>query len=241
LNLSVCRDWKAIIHAKSMANARTLTVVTRFMPVSQLASGNVRGMTRDEVTDSDSVEDFPPGHILRPEPLEHPVSQWEPLAATTGGNWLFVITLRPGNPYGERHATAYDPGAGVLYSATLDGYDRLTHVEVTVPGDRLGAVVDIPRAARELRAFMLSRGETAQLPTPTTTEVAELLRRGVKRAEIAARYGRPSATVDNWIRAARAAHPDVPQARRGPRAETSEPNPALDNRGESPTTKGNER
>ncbi|KAA9149503.1 hypothetical protein F6B41_25465 [Microbacterium lushaniae] len=217
---------------------------------------------RDEAGDEMSA-----GHPLTPEPLDTPLSTWRGLAdATPGGGWVFAVTGGD-RQYGDRHAVAFDPAANVLYSATMDGHDRLTHVTVTVSGDDIEAArfIDIQRAARELRAFIAQHGVPWRTSSavPSAEEIADLVeRRGWGRNELAAHYRRPVRTVDRWMRDARAAFPDrMPAPTRGPSArktqdrdaggepiryrnewpnETPEPI-ARDHRGKSPTNRKADR
>lgn len=184
------------------------------------------------------------------DPVADPLAAW---AAFRGaGGWLY--SLYPGG------ARAYDAAEHVLYTATIDDAGRLVAVVVTVPADSLGARVDVARAGQALAAFIEATPKPEPGAKPTDAEVADMLAEGWDRHRIAAHYGRPVATVDRWIRQARAFAPDrTPPARRGlaasarllkagasapadpMRIETPEPNPASGKRGESPTTRGKNR
>ncbi|MFT4226314.1 hypothetical protein [Micropruina sp.] len=127
----------------------------------------------------------------------------------------------------------YDHDRRVTYRATVDPRTReLDHLEV-IAGDHIDdnmlrrvPVDRIRRVARAEATQHLHGSLTFTLPgglsdptqpgqVPTDEEVAELLRQGFERADLARLYQRNVRTVDRWIRNARLAFPDVPQATRG--------------------------
>lgn len=121
----------------------------------------------------------------------------------------------------------------VTYRVTLDdtpGSTGLRTVEVeTPPGATDSTVFRLPvsqlkaetAALLELQADSGADIVVGDREEPLTTErLAELVRKGIPRRDIAAQFGRSESRIDQLIREGRRARPDLnwPPARRGPRA-----------------------
>lgn len=133
----------------------------------------------------------------------------------------------------EQGAELREIERGVTYRVTLDdtpGSTGLRTVEVEPPqGAQDTTVFRLPvsqlkaetAALLELQADSGVDIVVGDREEPLTTErLAELVRKGIPRRDIAAQFGRSASRIDQLIREGRRTRPDLnwPPARRGPRA-----------------------
>lgn len=168
---------------------------------------------------------------------------------------LRALLAAAGPGAGAWGAEIHDHDRDVSYRATVDPRTSdLNHLEVVIRGfvsDNALARVPVARIRRVVLAQVAadqraraedgsegsftvtlpggySRGDGSRFAPPSTDEVAELMRQGLDRNAIAARYGgRPVRTVDRWMTRARAEYPDLPSRTRG-RTRTTPPQTAAE-------------